>query len=692
MGKEVDHENKAKMEHDFRMAHDQHHHHGNQEHSHHGGRHHSHCTGPEDFVPVPKEPGCHPREEMRKPKGSLDLQWRRSTIKVSPCVHCASQEADERAKRYRAKAKCLSPVELLICSMKLIDSYRKKREPGQTPDVYADIWLPLYNVVHPYDVQTMKQAGVYLLGGDQILFGCVRYEKLLRIFLDRMYEVITTLTFDDELNYTVLGYLALLRLHELSFPQYRRLVLSQPPERMLPFVEFLFNEQSLINHVQRSWCEVYDVEFVRDMLESIRFFMLEAQQLIAELEKRVYAPDPLGRYVQAPTVPKPFKMSVSKTVCPNFEEFKPPEPFQARPAPMFEKGRKLEVKRLSEVFRQNREILKEKYSDPKHQPFRLRCQERPTNIEQLRAEVEEKFNQDHHYVPAEINPAPSMPTVEVKLNVATLLREHSRFQKQMDQDKKKIEAFELELRDDSDFKLWQEEQRMQDEVAEAINIEFNRKKVMATDQAAIEAKEKYLAEKMEIGRGAREEAKASHQTIQQDSKNEKFRKKLKHFLIVQEKRGIKIAREKVAKERKAKALEVQAESEELCAKSTLQKAQEMAMKQELVRQLRALEKESCHLDKKFDIYTTGGQGLLQEMSIAQLRTELVLVKRWLQHEEDMKRRKIHATKIEKQNKLLEKSRVVTQMRHIARAQWLSKKAHEMYYDKTAVNPAEQLGL
>lgn len=34
---------------------------------------------------------------------------------------------------------------------------------------------------------------------------------------------------------------------------------------------------------------------------------------------------------------------------------------------------------------------------------------------------------------------------------------------------------------------------MQTEVAEAIQIEFNRKKVMATDQAAIEAKDKYVS-------------------------------------------------------------------------------------------------------------------------------------------------------------------------------------------------------
>lgn len=121
------------------------------------------------------------------------------------------------------------------------------------------------------------------------------------------------------------------------------------------------------------------------------------------------------------------------------------------------------MKRISAVFKENRQILKKKYADPKHQPFRLRTIERPTNIEQLRAEVvlmaflrrnksgcgsallnhlpnpiwraeadfehfkqgimtkklhhamqvEEKFNQDHHYIPAEIHAPPDMPTVEV---------------------------------------------------------------------------------------------------------------------------------------------------------------------------------------------------------------------------------------------------------------------------------------
>lgn len=41
---------------------------------------------------------------------------------------------------------------------KIIGSYEKRAAPGETLDAYADVFLPLYNVVHPYDIIFVKQV------------------------------------------------------------------------------------------------------------------------------------------------------------------------------------------------------------------------------------------------------------------------------------------------------------------------------------------------------------------------------------------------------------------------------------------------------------------------------------------------------------------------------------------------------
>lgn len=43
---------------------------------------------------------------------------------------------------------------------KIIGSYEKRAAPGETPDAYADVFLPLYNVVHPYDIIFVKQVKI----------------------------------------------------------------------------------------------------------------------------------------------------------------------------------------------------------------------------------------------------------------------------------------------------------------------------------------------------------------------------------------------------------------------------------------------------------------------------------------------------------------------------------------------------
>jgi hypothetical protein len=48
--------------------------------------------------------------------------------------------------------------ELMEACKKIIGSYEKRAAPGETLDAYADVFLPLYNVVHPYDIIFVKQV------------------------------------------------------------------------------------------------------------------------------------------------------------------------------------------------------------------------------------------------------------------------------------------------------------------------------------------------------------------------------------------------------------------------------------------------------------------------------------------------------------------------------------------------------
>lgn len=53
-----------------------------------------------------------------------------------------------------------------------------------------------------------------------------------------------------------------------------------------------------------------------------------------------------------------------------------------------------------------------------------------------------------------------------------------------------------------------------------------------------------------------------------------------------------------------------------------------------------MEKESCYRIPKFDIYKVGDQGLLTEMSIAELREAVKTMKQWFVDEEERKRNEV----------------------------------------------------
>ena len=89
---------------------------------------------------------------------------------------------------------------------------------------------------------------------------------------------------------------------------------------------------------------------------------------------------------------------------------------------------------------------------------------------------------------------------------------------------------------------------------------------------------------------------------------------------------------------------VSEESRALMARALEEAEEEMREKTELIRQIRTMERVPVVRSKLVDLTQTGGQGLLVEMSVAELRERLSLLRVAEAQEEEERRRDITASK------------------------------------------------
>ncbi len=99
----------------------------------------------------------------------------------------------------------------------------------------------------------------------QVFYGCVRYKPLLKTVLSSFYHDNsgTTLRSDYTL-YMILSYLALFRLDELTFDQFKLFLMSQEPGKMHGFLSYIFSSEVLRRTVRDEWIKVYDPDFIDD--------------------------------------------------------------------------------------------------------------------------------------------------------------------------------------------------------------------------------------------------------------------------------------------------------------------------------------------------------------------------------------------------------------------------------------------
>ena len=140
------------------------------------------------------------------------------------------------------------------------------------------------------------------------------------------------------------------------------------------------------------------------------------------------------------------------------------------------------------------------------------------------------------------------------------------------------------------------------------------------------------------------EARRSEEVMAVEEEN-----RAKREAVIAGKAGVDRAAEKLMEERKAAAETRNAEKAEAALRLAEERAMEQQRKAEVVRQLRALEAvpKTAIRDVQGETSTTAGLGLLEDMSLAELKERLVIAKTRAKEEEDERRGVINKAKGER---------------------------------------------
>eukprot|EP00826_Nyctotherus_ovalis_P052761 TRINITY_DN6756_c0_g1_i14.p1 TRINITY_DN6756_c0_g1~~TRINITY_DN6756_c0_g1_i14.p1 ORF type:complete len:555 (+),score=156.75 TRINITY_DN6756_c0_g1_i14:399-2063(+) len=357
------------------------------------------------------------------------------------------------------------------------------------------------------------------------------------------------------------------------------------------------------------------------------------------------------------TVPQPFKLSESKPKKQKEEEA-PPEPFKPQPVPdtIYTTTLKEIEKEKEELRKQVKEETKKKYSKGPG-AFKFKTDERPMNKEKLIEEAEEaqkkllQFNKSYHEPPLTFNEIEA----EVKLNAAAILREDYLLQKRNAEEEKRLKSYEVDLHNSGEFDQWQKEMKERDAIQQVEQMQKRKLEMQMAREEAIASCKKKLKENQMLVQKMKVESEIGAKERQAKIQEEMNRKQELRDVILEGKDNAAVEKEKILLKNQQIREEVEREIEEALKRKKEEELIEQQRRNEMIKKIRELESKPIERKTEYDPTETGGIGLLEEMSLAELRIRLESLKKQRIEEEERNRQENMKKKEEYAKMLLEKS-------------------------------------
>ena len=370
------------------------------------------------------------------------------------------------------------------------------------------------------------------------------------------------------------------------------------------------------------------------------------------------------------TVPEPFNLSENKPRM--FQQpIQIPKNFIQKPLPLADYSKTslndIEEKRKDRLNAIKSQVL-EKYN--KIKPPEFQSEKRPMNKEKIKEEVEKKIVDSLQFNNKYVNPPLNYSKfdADVKYNEAAIIRENYLIEKNRQKEENELKKILIEKKDSKEFDRWQNEMKLKDDIEKEqlihrrkLELELNRE--IATNFMKNKIKENQLKN---AEHKKQEEINLKNRLI------EKEKDRLKNKELVKEinKDKEKIIKNKIKLENDNKELykKKKAEFNELNLIRLEEKKIEQKRRDDLIRQIRELEKIPVKRTSGFDPTETPGYGILEEMSIVELKERLELQKKFLKDQIEAKREENKLKSEERTEDLIAKANNIADFRDKLRNQ------------------------
>ncbi|RHY40834.1 hypothetical protein DYB34_005477 [Aphanomyces astaci] len=446
----------------------------------------------------------------------------------------------------------------------------------------------------------------------QVLYGCVRYKDVLKVVLSNFYQDNSAkCSRNDYTKFLIMGYLALFRLDEIGMAGFHGFVSTHNPTAMHVFLAYLFDDAILHGPVKAEWLRLLDQEFVEtQLIAKLEKHRPEIDQVLGHLHAKAFGMAAARESLkQSGGVVRVASKQPTVPVAPNITKPKPraiPEPTRipletkAHPVPDLNK---LTLADIQDHQKHRRDAMKEQVRASTTTAYLATVR---SNLEAIKQEVEaQRMAEVNRKFKAKPAPTFSDKDAPVKLNTAAILREDALYKKKQEKEAKLIQAYESDLRDASEFYRWQSDMIKKDDAAHRAQVETRRLEMVQAQHEAIEARVLVLIIEMAIDDSNRQgalEIKLTREVAPREAEE----------------------RVKSDNHRKREAVNAMLETER--ARKAAQDAIDQAQREDLIRQIRALDRVHREHVAIFDPTESANLGLLDEMSLVELRERLQLRK------------------------------------------------------------------